>query len=304
VTTERTTMDAGTLETRTLEDTTVGTVPVGDFMVRRLGFGAMRISSARNSEGKRDRAEAVRLCRRAYERGVRFFDTADIYGLGESEQIIAQALHPYPDDLVIGTKAGFRPDRMDPGHATMPPRGRPEDIKAQAEKSLAALRLDCLPVYQVHVPDPAVAYADTLGAFADLQQEGKVQHIGVCNVSEAQLDLARSMVPVVSVQNRYNASDRTSEGVLAACEAARIPFLPWQPVAVQPNLAGRTVAEVATAMGVLPQQVALAWLFRRSPLMLPIPGTSKVSHLDDNVDGAWVSLSDEDYARIDLAAAL
>ncbi|TFV88926.1 aldo/keto reductase [Blastococcus sp. CT_GayMR16] len=292
------------MDARTLDDTTVGTVSLGDRTVGRLGFGAMRVSSARNAEGKRDRAEAVRLCRRAYERGVRFFDTADIYGLGESEEIIAEALHPYPDDLVIGTKAGFRPARMDPGHATMPPSGRPENIRVQAEKSLTALRLDCLPVYQVHVPDPSVPYADTLGAFADLQQEGKVAHIGVCNVSEAQLELARSMFPVVSVQNRYNASDRAFESVLAACEAAGIPFLPWQPIAVQPNLAGRTVAEVAAEMGVLPQQVALAWLFRRSPLMLPIPGTSKVAHLDDNIDGAWVSLSDEDYGRIDRAAAL
>jgi aryl-alcohol dehydrogenase-like predicted oxidoreductase len=264
----------------------------------------MRISSARNPEGRRDRAEAVRLCRRAYERGVRFFDTADIYGLGESEEIIAEALHPYPDDLVIATKAGFRPARIEAGHATMPPRGRPEDIKAQAEKSLMALRLDCLPVYQVHVPDPSIPYADTLGAFADLQQEGKVAHIGICNVSEAQLELARSLVPVVSVQNRYNPSDRAFEGVLAACETAGIPFLPWQPIAVAPNLAGRTVVEVATSMGLLPQQVALAWLLRRSPLMLPIPGTSKLPHLDDNVDGAWVPLSDEDYARIDRAAAL
>jgi pyridoxine 4-dehydrogenase len=297
-------MTAPTLETRTLTDTTVGTVVVGDLTVRRLGFGAMRISSARNAEGKRDRREAVQLCRRAYERGVRFFDTADIYGLGESEEIIAEALHPYPDDLVIATKAGFRPARIDAGHATMPPRGRPEDIKAQAEKSLTALRLDCLPVYQVHVPDPSIPYADTLGAFLDLQQAGKVRHVGVCNVSEAQLELARSMFPVVSVQNRYNASDRAFEGVLAACEAAGIPFLPWQPIAVAPNLAGRTVAEVAAATGAGPQQVALAWLFRRSPLMLPIPGTSKLSHLDANVDGAWVALSDEDYRRIDVAAAL
>jgi aryl-alcohol dehydrogenase-like predicted oxidoreductase len=292
------------MDARTLEDGTVGTVLVGDLTVRRLGFGAMRLSSARNADGKRDRAEAVRLARRAYDRGVQFFDTADIYGLGESEAIIAEALHPYPEDLVIGTKAGYRPARIDPGHATMPPRGRPEDIKAQAEKSLRALRLDCLPVYQVHAPDPEVPYADTLGAFADLQQDGKVRHIGVCNVSEAQLELARSTFPVVSVQNRYNASERAFEGVLAACEQAGIPFLPWQPIAVQANLAGRTVAEVATAMGVLPQQVALAWLFRRSPLMLPIPGTSKVTHLDDNVDGAWVSLSEEDHARIDRAAAL
>jgi aryl-alcohol dehydrogenase-like predicted oxidoreductase len=154
------------------------------------------------------------------------------------------------------------------------------------------------------VPDPEIPYADTLGAFLDLQQAGKVRHVGVCNVSEAQLELARSMLPVVSVQNRYNASDRAFEGVLAACEAAGIPFLPWQPIAVTPNLAGRTVAEVAAATGAGPQQVALAWLFRRSPLMLPIPGTSKLSHLDTNIDGAWVTLSDEDYRRIDVAAAL
>ena len=292
------------MDERTLDDGTVGTVAIGDLVVRRLGFGAMRVSSARNAGGTRDRAEAVRLCRRAYDRGIRFFDTADIYGLGESEAIIAEALHPYPADLVIGTKAGYRPARISAGHATMPPAGRPEAIKAQCERSLTALGLDCLPLYQVHAPDPEIPYADTLGAFRDLQQEGKVAHIGVCNVSTAQLELARDMFPVVSVQNRYNASDRAFEDVLVAAEQAGIPFLPWQPIAVTPNLAGRTVTEVATGMGVLPQQVALAWLLRRSPMMLPIPGTSKVAHLDDNVDGVWVSLSEEDYARIDLAAAL
>jgi aryl-alcohol dehydrogenase-like predicted oxidoreductase len=264
----------------------------------------MRISSARDAEGRRDRATAVELVRRAYERGVRVFDTADIYGLGESEEIIAEAMAPYPEDLVLATKAGFRAERFTPGHATMPPRGRPEHIRAQCDSSLRRLRLDCIDVYQVHTPDPDVPWADTVGAFAELQREGKVRHVGLCNVTLDQLAAAREIVPVVSVQNRYNASDRGHEALVDACQDAGIPFLPWQPIALAPNLAGRTVAAVASELGAEPGQVALAWLLRRSPGMLPIPGTSKAVHLDANVDAAWLHLPDDAYTRIDDAAAL
>jgi aryl-alcohol dehydrogenase-like predicted oxidoreductase len=289
---------------RVLDDAATGTVSLGDLAPRRLGFGAMRISGARTADGVRDRDLARRLCRRAYERGITLFDTADIYGYGESEEIIAEALHPYPNDLVIATKAGFRPGKILPGHHTLPPLGTPEHIKAACEASLRRLRVDHLDVYQVHTPDPNVPFADTVGAFVKLQEQGKVRHIGLCNVSVAQLELARSMCTVVSVQNRYNAADRTYEEVLNACEQAGIAFLPWQPIGLRGGAAARAVADVATGVGATPRQVALAWLLRRSPVTLPIPGTSRAEHLDDNVNAAWVTLADDGYDAIDRAGGL
>jgi aryl-alcohol dehydrogenase-like predicted oxidoreductase len=175
-----------------LDDITVGTVAIGRLHVRRLGYGAMRVSGARNAAGVRDRAEAIKIYRRAYERGVNFIDTANIYGYGESEEILAEALYPYPGDLVIGTKAGFRPGKIEPGKTSLPPLGHPGHIKEECDKSLRRLRLDHIDLYQVHVPDPGVPYADTLGAFAELQQAGKVRHIGVSNVTLEQLAIARS----------------------------------------------------------------------------------------------------------------
>ncbi|HMC69512.1 MAG TPA: aldo/keto reductase, partial [Mycobacteriales bacterium] len=284
---------------RVLDDTATGTVAVGDLAPRRLGFGAMRISGARTADGVRDRDLARQLCRRAYERGITFFDTADIYGYGESEEIIAEALRPYPDDLVIATKAGFRPGKILPGHHTLPPLGTPEHIRTACETSLRRLQVDHLDVYQVHTPDPTVPFADTVGAFVELQQQGRVRHIGLCNVSVAQLELARSMCTVVSVQNRYNASDRTHEDVLRACEQAGIAFLPWQPLELRAGAAARAVADVACKTGATRQQAALAWLLRRAPVMLPIPGTSQLSHLDSNVDAAWATMTDDDYDAID-----
>jgi pyridoxine 4-dehydrogenase len=285
-----------------LDDSTVGTIAVGDRTVRRLGFGAMRVSGARNTDGVRDRDEAVRLCRRAYERGITFIDTADIYGYGESEEIIAAALHPYPDDLVIGTKAGFRPGKILAGHATLPPLGNPEHIRAACDESLRRLRVDRIELYQVHTPDPSVPYADTFGAFVELQQQGKVRHLGLSNVSTAQLELARSMGTVVSVQNRYNAADRAAEAMLTACEQHGLAFLPWQPIDVRDSSVRRAVATVAGRLGRSVQQVALAWQLRRSPALLPIPGTSSIGHLDDNVDAAWLTLSDDDYALIEVTS--
>jgi aryl-alcohol dehydrogenase-like predicted oxidoreductase len=281
---------------RTLDDTTTGTFRLAGHTVRRLGFGAMRISGARNAEGVRDRAQAVALTRRVYERGVNLIDTANIYGYGESEEIIAEALHPYPDDLLITTKAGFRPGKIAPGATSLPPLGRPEHIRAECDKSLRRLRVEAIDLYQVHVPDPQVPYEDTVGAFLDLQREGKVRHIGVSNVTPEQLALARSLGEVVSVQNRYNAGDRAAEAVLAVCERDGLAFLPWAPVLVGERL-GPVLGAIDAA------QVALAWLLRRSPVLLPIPGTSKIRHLDANVDAGWVELTAAEIAAIGAATA-
>jgi pyridoxine 4-dehydrogenase len=290
-------------DTRVLGDDTVGTVTIGgDLVVRRMGFGAMRISGARNAEGVRDRDEARRLCREVVDRGVNFIDTANIYGYGQSEEIIYEALHPYPDDLVIATKAGFRPGKIEPGQTSLPPLGRPEHIKEECDKSLKRLAVDVIDLYQVHVPDPDVPYEETVGAFVELQAAGKVRHIGVSNVTVEQLRLAQSLCAVVSVQNRYNPGDRHSEALLEPCEADGIAFLPWAPIIVAGSAAEKVVEEIAAEHGVTPQQVSLAWLLARSPWMLPIPGTSKVAHAGDNVDAAWLSLSREEIARLDGSA--
>jgi aryl-alcohol dehydrogenase-like predicted oxidoreductase len=288
---------------RRLDDATAGVIAIGDLTVRRLGFGAMRISSARNAAGEIDRGEAVKLCRRVVERGVNFIDAANIYGYGACEEIIAEALHPYPADLVIATKAGFRPGVLEPGMRSLPPLGRPEHIKAECEKSLRKLRVDCIDLYQVHVPDPDVPYAETVGAFADLQREGKVRHVGVSNVSIEQLRIAQSVCPIVSVQNRYNVGNRASEAVLAACAAEGLPFLPFRPVILKDTPADATAKAIAEAHGALPQQVALAWLLGHSSAMLPIPGTSKIAHADENIDAAWLKLSPAEIARLDAVAA-
>ncbi|MCW2525671.1 MAG: putative oxidoreductase [Pseudonocardiales bacterium] len=286
---------------KVLDASTVGSVSIGgDITVGRLGFGAMRISGARNGEGVRDRDVARALVRRVVERGVTFIDTADIYGYGQSEEIIAEALSPYADDLLIATKAGFEPRKMLPGENSLPPSGHPDHIKAQCDKSLARLGVDQLDLYQVHVPDPKVPYADTVGAFVELQQAGKVRHIGVSNVSAEQLALAQTLCTVVSVQNKYNAGERNSDEVLAICESSGIPFIPWQPMVVG-DAAKAAVAAVAAEHGATSEQVALAWLLQRSPILLPIPGTSNVSHLDANIDAAWLKLSESDVARLDAA---
>jgi pyridoxine 4-dehydrogenase len=284
---------------RVLSDDTAGLILVGDMPVRRLGFGAMWVSGVRNAQAVRDRGEAVRLVRRVVDRGVTFIDTANIYGYGQSEEILAEALHPYPESLLIGTKAGYRPGKVLPGHVTLPPLGDPAHIRQECELSLRRLRVDCLDLYQVHTPDPAVPYADTVGAFADLQRQGKVRQIGVSNVSLAQLELARTICDVVSVQNRYNAAYRSSERILLACEESGIAFLPYQPVSAGTRPVRTVIGDVAARHGASPQQVALAWLLRRSPQLLPIPGTSSLAHLDDNVDAAWLELPEADYEQID-----
>jgi pyridoxine 4-dehydrogenase len=286
----------------TLDDATVGTVAVADHVVRRLGFGGMRISGARNAEGVRDRSVAKDLVRRVVERGVNLIDTANIYGYGESEEIIAEALHPYPPELLITTKAGFKPGKIAPGETSLPPVGTPEHIREECERSLRRLRVDAIDLYQVHVPDPAVPYEDTVGAFADLQREGKVRFIGVSNVTADQLALAQSICHVVSVQNRYNVGHRDSEDLLRLCERQQIVFFPWQPVAAEEGAGRRALASVAHSHGVSAQQVALAWLLAHSDMVVPIPGTTSIHHVDDNIDAAWLTLTDADIAALDAAA--
>ncbi|MGE0386279.1 MAG: aldo/keto reductase [Gammaproteobacteria bacterium] len=291
------------MSARTLDDSTCGTLALGDLRVRRMGFGAMRVSSARNAQGDFDRAAAVALVRRACERGVNFIDVANIYGYGACEEIVAEALHPYPRDLVVATKAGYKPGRLEPGMRVLPALGRPDHIREECEKSLRRLRVDCIDLYQVHTPDPNMPFAETVGAFADLQRAGKVRHVGVSNVSLEELRVAQSICTVVSVQNRYNAGERGSEPVLAACEREGMAFLPYRPVILRDTPADAAANAIAAARGALPQQVALAWLLRHSPAMLPIPGTSKIAHLDENIDAAWLELSAAEAARLDAAAA-
>jgi pyridoxine 4-dehydrogenase len=284
-----------------LDDSTVGTITIGgDLTVRRLGFGAMRISGARNADGGRDREVARELVRRTVERGVNFIDTADIYGWGQSEEIIAEALSPYRADLVIATKAGFEPRKFLPGETSLPPMGHPEHIKAQCDKSLSRLGVEHIDLYQVHVPDPKVPYEDTVGAFVELQRAGKIRHIGVSNVDVDQLATARALCDVVSVQNKYNAGERGSDAVLAQCERDGIAFIPWQPALVG-DAARSAVDAVAANHQARATQIALAWILQRSPAMLPIPGTSSIGHLDENVDAAWIRLTSADIAQLDAA---
>jgi aryl-alcohol dehydrogenase-like predicted oxidoreductase len=289
---------------RQLEDRTVGTIAIGDREVRRLGFGAMRISGARDADGVRSREAAIALTRRTYDRGVNFIDTANIYGYGESEQIIREALHPYPEDLLIATKAGFKPGKILPGHHMLPPDGDPARILAECDQSLSRLKADVIDLFQIHTPDPAIPWTDTVGAAAELLQAGKIRHIGLCNVTGAQLDLALSIAPIVSVQNRYNAADRTYEDLVGRCDADGIVFLPWQPIDLRAGAARREVEAIAAERGVPSRHIALAWVLRRTPMMLPIPGTSKIVHLDENLDAAWTTISDEEYGRIDRTSGL
>ncbi|WP_242130303.1 aldo/keto reductase [Sphingobium sp. Sx8-8] len=294
---------------RTLTDDVVGTITIGDLTVRRLGFGAMRIwpgvsgAGPRDAHGRPDRGLAHALCRRVVERGVTFIDTADIYGFGGSEEILGEALHPYAPDLVITTKAGYEPRALNPGETVLPSNGRPDHIRRQCEQSLRKLKLEAIPLYQCHVPDPDVPYADTIGAFADLQREGKVRHVGVSNVTLDQLRIAQSVCSIVSVQNRYNLGVRTSDDLLRVCEAEGIAFLPFRPMMDETQAIGLLLRELAAAHDALPQQIVLAWMLARSPVLLPIPGTSDSRHLDLNVDAAWIRLSDAEIASISRAVA-
>jgi pyridoxine 4-dehydrogenase len=271
----------------------------GDLEVQRLGFGAMRITGP-GIFGPPDDPEAAKaVLRRAVELGINLIDTADSYGPEVSENLIAEALHPYPDDLVIATKAGLT--RAGPGQWSRD--ARPERIKQCCDDSLRRLRVDRIDVYQLHAPDPQVPLEDSLGAFRELQEQGKVRHIGISNVSPEDIERARAVVDVVSVQNRYNLVDRAQEPTLEPSERAGIGFIPWFPLATG-DLAepGGPLDEIARAHGATPGQVALAWLLQRSPVMLPIPGTSSVEHLEENWAARELRLGDDELERLEHVA--
>jgi len=270
----------------------------GDLTVNRLGFGAMRITGEGIWGEPRDPDECRRVLRRSIELGVNLIDTANSYGPEVSERLIGETLHPYPDGLVIATKGGF----TRPGPNRWVADGRPEAIREAIEGSLARLKLERIDVHQFHTPDKNVPFADSVGTFAELQKEGKIRHVGLSNVSVDQIEEARSIVPIVSVQNRYNLEDRSSQGVLDQCEREGIGFIPWAPVGGKGLADGGPVAEIARSRGATPSQVGLAWLLRRSPVMLPIPGTSSVAHLEENCAAADLDLTDEEFAGIDAPA--
>jgi aryl-alcohol dehydrogenase-like predicted oxidoreductase len=282
-----------------ITDGNVGTIEIGDRRVRRMGFGAMRITGPGILGPPSDHDGAIAVLRRAVELGVNLIDTADSYGPHVSEELIAEALYPYPQDLLIATKGGLT--RTGPG--PWPPDGSPEHLREACEGSLRRLRLETIELYQQHRPDPKVPYERSIGALKKLQDEGKIHHIGVSNVSVDQLETAREIVEVVSVQNRFNLSDRRSQGVLERCEELGIAFFPWAPIAAG-ELAepGGPVDRIASARGATPGQVALAWLLARSAVIVPIPGTSSVEHLEENLTAAELELTADELAELEAAA--
>lgn len=276
-----------------LRDTTVPTTLRigGDLPVHRLGFGAMRLTGP---PARRDWSTSIATARRAVELGVTFIDTADSYDFGENEELLAAALHPYPPDVVIATKAG----RINLGHEWFD-LGRPEYLRQQAELSLRRLRLERHELYQLHRLDPIVPLADQIGALRWLQDEGKIRHVGLSEVTVDQLVEAEQITPIASVQNRYNLTDRASQDVLEYCEGRGIAFIAWLPVAptARAQDAG-AVAAIADRLSATPTQVALAWLLHRSPVMVPIPGTSSRAHLEENVAAAGIELTTDDVRRL------
>jgi pyridoxine 4-dehydrogenase len=267
-----------------------------DLRITRLGFGAMRITGDGVWGEPADRQKAVRVLRRAVELGINFVDTADSYGPGVSEEIIAEALYPYPEGLVIATKGGF--DR--PGPNQWVENGKPDHLRAACEGSLRRLRLERIDLYQLHRIDPKVPADDQLGTLKDLQAQGKIKHIGLSEVSVQQIQHARTVVSIVSVQNRYSVADRGSEDVLEYCEKEKLGFIPWFPLAAgRVSNSNSPVSHIAAELKATASQVALAWLLARSPVMLPIPGTSKVEHLDENVAAADLKIDASTMRELD-----
>lgn len=270
-----------------------GTVQLGDLTVNRMAFGAMRVTGTGVWGEPKDPAAMRRLLVRAFELGHNFFDTADSYGPEVSERMIAEALHPYPAGFVIGTKGGFtRPNR------SWVPDGRPDHLRRALDGSLRRLKLERIDLYQFHTPDPKVPFAESVSALAELQKSGKIRHLGLSSVNPRQLEQAQKIAPVVSVQNRYNVGDRASDDVLAACEKGGLAFIPWYPLGAGNALRSAKVKDIATRIGATPSQVALAWLLARSPVMLPIPGTSSLAHLEENAAAANLALSPADMAAL------
>ncbi|GAA1832590.1 aldo/keto reductase [Microlunatus capsulatus] len=267
----------------------------GDLPVVRLGYGSMQLTGDGVWGDPKDPDEAVRVLRRAVELGVTFIDTADSYGPVVAEQLIKKALHPYADDLVIATKAGL----TRPGPGDWRPVGRPEYLRQQVELSLRNLGLERIDLHQLHRIDPQVPLADQVGTLKELQDEGKIRHIGLSEVSVEQLQEAQQSATIVSVQNLFNLSDRSAEPLLDHAEAEGIAFIPWFPLATgQLSRPGGPLDALAQEHGATPSQLALAWLLRRSPVMLPIPGTSTVAHLEDNLAAASLQLSDDEFTRL------
>jgi aryl-alcohol dehydrogenase-like predicted oxidoreductase len=273
-----------------------GTIVLGgDLPVRRLGFGAMRLCGPGVWGEPADPAKAVQVLRRVVEAGVTLIDTADAYGPAVNERFIAATLHPYPPGIVIATKGGLVRPRRDAWDRD----GRPEHLRAACEASLKRLKLERIDLYQLHAADPRVPFEDQVGTLAALRAEGKIRHLGLSNVSVDQLRRARRLVSVVSVQNRYNLDDRSSDPVLAQCEADGIAFLPWYPLAAGGLASAEgALARVAAGHGATPAQVAIAWLLARSPVMVPIPGTASPEHLEQNLAAAGLRLSAQDFADL------
>jgi pyridoxine 4-dehydrogenase len=267
-----------------------GTIKIGDMTVNRLGYGPMWLCGATVWGRPREREHATRVLRRALELGVNFIDTADSYGPHTNELQIAEALHPYPPGLVIATKGGL----LRPKPRSWIPDGRPDHLRRALEGSLQRLKLERIDLYQLHAPDPNVPFAESVGALADLQRTGKIRHLGVSNVTVAQLQLARSVAPIVSVQNNYNLRDKTSEDVLTACERLGIAFLPWRPLGGTRGLKAQKIIRIAGRSGLTHAALSIAWLLAKSPVMLPIPGTHSIDHLEENVAAAALRLAPED----------
>jgi len=273
--------------------TAAGTIDLGgDLTVNRIGFGAMRITGEGVWGWPPDPEAAKAALRRAVEMDVNFIDTADSYGPDVSEALIAETLHPYPNDLVIATKGGL----VRPGPGRWEPDGRPEHLREACEGSLRRLQLDEIPLYQLHRPDPKVPLAESIGALVQLKAEGKIRHIGLSNVTEPQLREAERLTPIVSVQNRYNASDRSSESMVDLCEQEELVFLPWAPI--QQAARNKAVSAAADRLGASERQIVLAWMLARSPEILPIPGSGSADHVEANVAAASLDLTWEEIADI------
>ncbi len=282
-----------------------GTFSLGDMEVQRLGYGTMRLVGEGAWGEPPDREAARNVLRRAVELGTTLIDTADAYGPGIAEELIAEALHPYPSNVVIATKGGLTRQ----GPAKSKPCGRPDYLQQQLEMSLRRLRLETIDLYQLHRIDPTVPVAETLGALKDAQQQGKIRHIGLSEVSVQQIEEAQKTVPIVSVQNRYNLTERKSEDILKYCEQHHIAFLPWYPMnagkfakaaSADDGHTNHPIAEFAKQHGGTPSQISLAWLLQHSPVILPIPGTSSIAHLEENIAAAGLQIPEQDWDTFEL----
>jgi pyridoxine 4-dehydrogenase len=287
-------LEEQTMSKKEISATQAGTVSLGnEISVNRLGYGAMRLTGPGIWGPPKDRKTALAVLRRAVELGVNFIDTADSYGPHVSEELIAEALHPYPSDLVIATKGGW--ERPGPNQWTH--NATPDHLRKAVEGSLNRLRLERVDVYQLHTPDNVVSFDVSIETLAELKREGKIRMVALSNVTQEHIERARRIVPIVSVQNRYSFADREWDYVVDYCERNGIVFIPWFPLGAG-RIAGEVLNQVAQAHHASPTQVALAWLLRRSSVMLPIPGTSSIEHLEQNVAAASLRLKDEEYEEL------